>query len=163
MGKTKTNVNKVELNYYNNDEHNRFKELIKFPTVYCIKFANVLCQNEKMVNRYIRDYYSPEFEQWEIVNSLQKLKRDLKAERTNVSEYKEKIKNCIETNNSQWLWMLLQDLFLEVLYKEQLDEIIELIHNDVNEEDVMKWYEKDKKILAMTTFSVEYIKSVTSN
>jgi hypothetical protein len=160
----KTDSNELaKLDYLNNyDEHNRFKDKVCFPNVQCIKLANVLCQNDKMVDKYIRDYYNPEFEQWEVINSLQRFKRDLKAEHGDVSEYKDKIKNCIETKNWQWLWVLLQELFLEVLYKEQLDEIIKLIHRgNISEEDIMKWYEKDKKILAMTAFDAEYIKSVT--
>lgn len=160
----KTNKeNEVELNYYNNEEHNRFKGLIKFPTVYCVKFANILCQDKEMVTRYIKDYYNPEFEQWEIINSLQQLKRDLKNERGDISKYKEKIKSCIETKNWQWLWIVLQNLFLEVIYKEQFDVIVELIHKEINEDDIMKWYEKDKKIVAITTFNVDYIKSVVNN
>lgn len=160
----KTNQeNEVELNYYNNEEHNRFKGKLIFPTVYCVKLANVLCQDEEIVDRYIKDYYNPEFEQWEVINSLQQLKRDLKAERGDVSGYKDKIKDCIETKNWQWLWIVLQNLFLEVIYKEQFDVIVELIHKEINEDDIMKWYEKDKKIVAITTFNVDYIKSVVDN
>jgi hypothetical protein len=154
---------KAKLDYLNKyDNHNRLMGKVYFPNIQCIRLANVLCQDDEMVDRYIRDYYNPDFEQWEVINSLQQLKRDLKSERTDVSEYKDKIKNCIETKNWQWLWVLLQELFLEVLYKEQLDEIIKLIHRgNISEEDIMKWYEKDKKILAMTAFNAEYIKSVT--
>jgi hypothetical protein len=153
----------AKLDYLNNyDEHNRFKDKVCFPNIQCVKFANVLCQNDEMVDRYIKDYYNPEFEQWEIINSLQQLKRDLKAERGDVSGYKDKIKDCIETKNWQWLWVLLQELFLEVLYKEQLDEIVELLHKGIDENNIMTWYNKDKKILAMTAFDAEYIKSVTS-
>jgi hypothetical protein len=162
MGKMNSN-DLAKLDYLNNyDEHNRFMKKVCFPNIQCIKFANVLCQNDEMVDKYIRDYYNPEFEQWEVINSLQQLKRDIKSERTDVGEYKEKIKNCIETKNWQWLWVLLQELFLEVLYKEQLDEIVELIiHSGIDDEIIMKWYKKDKKILAMTAFDAEYIKSVT--
>jgi hypothetical protein len=154
--------NEVELNYYNEiDEHNRFKGIIKFKSIHCIKLANVLCKDDEMVQKYLSEYYNPEFEQWEVINSLQQLKRDLKAERGDVSEYKEKIKNSIETKNWSWLWVLLQELFLEVLYKEQFEEIVKLIHsNDVDEEIIMNWYNKGKKILAITTFGVDYIKGI---
>lgn len=163
MGKTYGNE-LAKLDYLNNyDEHNRFKDKVCFPNVQCVKFANVLCQNDEMVDRYIKDYYNPEFEQWEIINSLQQLKRDLKSERTDVSEYKDKIRDCIKTKNWQWLWIVLQNLFLEVIYKEQFDVIVELIHKEINEDDIMKWYEKDKKIVAITTFNVDYIKSVVNN
>jgi len=160
----KTNKeNEVELNYYNNEEHNRFKGKLIFPTVYCVKLANVLCQDEEIVDRYIKDYYNPEFEQWEVINSLQKLKRDILSKRTNIGEYKDKIKNCIEIENYKWLWVLLKEFFLEHIEKEQMDNIVELIHNGVNINDIIKWYEKDRKILAITTFGVDYIKSVTSS
>jgi hypothetical protein len=160
MRKT-NNVNEVELSYFNcEDEHNRFRGLIKFPNIYCVKFANVLCQDEEMVNRYVRDYYNSEFEQYEVINSLQQLKKDIRNKRTDVSEYKDKIKECMKTENYQWLWILLQDLFLEPLYKWQLESIVELIHSGIDEDDIMKWYEKGKKILAMTTFEVEYIKCI---
>jgi hypothetical protein len=153
----------AKLDYLNKyDNHNRFMGRVYFPNIQCVRLANVLCQNDDMVDRYIKYYYNPEFEQWEVINSLQQLKRDIKSERTDVSEYKEKIKNSIEIKNWSWLWVLLQELFLEVLYKEQVDEIVELIHNKgIDESDIVNWYKKDKKILAMTTFNVEYIKSVT--
>jgi hypothetical protein len=164
MGKTNSDVNEVELNYLNcRDEHNKFKGLIKFPTVYCVKFANVLCQDEEMVKKYLSEYYNPEFEQWEIINSLQQFKRDILSKRTNIGEYKDKIKNCIEIENYKWLWVLLKEFFLEHIEKEQMDNIVELIHNGVNINDIIKWYEKDRKILAITTFGVDYIKSVTSS
>jgi hypothetical protein len=162
MRKT-NNVNEVELNYYNNlDEHNRFKGIVEFPNVYCVKFANVLCQNEEMIKEYLTEYYNPEFEQYEVINSLQYLKRNIKSKRIiDINEYKNKIKGCIKIANWSLLWVLLQDLFLEPLAKEQLESIVELIHsNDVDEDDIMKWYEKGKKILAMTTFRVEYIKCI---
>lgn len=163
MRKT-NNVNEVELNYFNEiDEHNRFKGLIRFPDVYCVKFANVLCKNEEMVQEYLNKYYNPEFEyKYEVINSLQDFKRDIKSKRTDaeVNEYRDKIKGYIETENWKWLWMLLQDLFLEPLYKWQLENIVELIHSRLDEEDIMKWYYKGKKILAMTTFDVEYIKAI---
>jgi hypothetical protein len=161
----KMNVNKQkELDYYNyEDIHNRFRNKIHFPTIQCIKLANILCQSNKMVDRYIRDYYNPEFEQWEIINSLQQFKRDLKAERMDINEFKEKIKNSIKTKNWQWLWVTLQDFFLEVLQKEQLNQIVELIHSGIDESDIVNWYKKDKKILAMTTFGVDYIKSVVNS
>jgi glutaredoxin-related protein len=160
MRKT-NNVNEVELSYFNEiDEHNKFKGLIKFPDVYCVKFANVLCKDEEMVKEYLSKYYNPEFEQYEVINSLQQFKKDIRDRREDVSKYKEKIKTCIETENREWLWVVLQDLFLEPLYKWQLESIVKLIHNGVNEDDIMKWYEKGKKILAMTTFEVEYIKEI---
>jgi hypothetical protein len=160
MRKT-NNVNEVELSYFNDlDIHNRFNGLIKFPNVYCVKFANVLCQDEEMVQKYIKEYYNPEFEQYEVINSLQQFKRDLLSERKDVEEYREKMKNCIKTENHAYLWILLQNLFLEPLYKEQIDDIVGMIHSGLNEDDIMKWYNKGKKILAMTTFRVEYIKGI---
>jgi hypothetical protein len=159
MRKT-NNVNEVELNYYNNlDEHNRFKGIVEFPNVYCVKFANVLCQNEEMIKEYLTEYYNPEFEQYEVINSLQQFKKDIRDKRTDVSEYKDKIKTCIETENWQWLWMLLEDLFLEPLYKWQLESIVKLIHsNGVDDEIIMGLYNKNKKILSILTFDIKYIK-----
>jgi hypothetical protein len=161
MRKTDSNE-KAKLDYLNNyDEHNRFMKKVCFPNIQCIKFANVLCQDDEMVDRYIKDYYNPEFEQWEVINSLQQFKRDLKVERGDVSEYKEKIKDCIEVGNYKDLWTLLQNLFLEYLSWEQLGEIVELLHKGIDETDIIKWYKVGKKILAMTAFDAEYIKSVT--
>jgi hypothetical protein len=160
MRKT-NNVNEVELSYFNcEDNHNRFKGLVKFPNVYCVKFSNVLCQDEEMVQKYIKEYYNPEFEQYEVINSLQQFKRDLLNERKDVEEYREKIKSCIKTENYAYLWVLLQNLFLETLYKWQLESVVGLIHSGVDEDDILKWYKKGKKILAMTTFRVEYIKGI---
>jgi len=160
----KMDVNeKKALDYYNHEEHNRFRHIIEFPTIQCVRFANVLCKDEELVQRYLNEYYNPEFEQWEIINSLIHLKKDLLKERTNVSEYEVKIKECIKIANWKYLWLLLQDLYLEYLSKEQLQDIIELIHKGLDADDIMKWYEKGKKILAITTFGVDYIKTVTKD
>jgi hypothetical protein len=158
----KMNVNEQrELDYYNHEEHNRFRGLVEFPTVYCIKLANVLCKDEEMVQRYMNEYYSTELEQWEVINSLKKYKTDILNERIiDIDEYRDKIKSCIKIANWSLLWVVLQDLFLEYLAKEQIDSIVELIHKSINEEDIINWYEKGKKILAITTFGVDYIQGI---
>jgi hypothetical protein len=152
------------LYYFNHvDEHNRFKGLIEFPTIQCIKIANLLCKNEEMVEKYKNEYYNPEFKQWEVIDSLKNLKKDILNKRTSeeVDKYKDKIKDSIDAENWQWLWTLLQDLFLELLAKEHVDDIVELIHRGVDIENIINWYNKGKKILFMTAFrNVDYIKSI---
>lgn len=168
MGKTSGKVSEDYgenwLYYYNHvDEHNRFKGLVEFPTIQCVKLANILCKDEEMIQKYLTKYYNPEFEQWEVINSLQKFKKDILDKRTDkeIDKYKDKIKISIDTENWQWLWILLQDLFLEPLTKMQLDDVIELIHRGVDDKDIISWYYKEKKILAMTTFkNVDYIKGI---
>jgi hypothetical protein len=163
MRKMDSNEQKA-LDYYNlEDNHNWFKGKVYFPTIQCVKLVNVLCKNEEDVQRYLNDYYSPKYEKWEIINSLLSFKKDLLSERTDVSEYKEKIKECIEVGNWKFLWVVLQELFLEYISREQMNDIEELIHRGINEEHIIKWFEKGRKIVAMTTFGVDYIKSVVNN
>lgn len=150
-----------ELDYFNQkDMHNKFRGKIEFKTLWCAKLANILCKDEEMVQKYLSEYYNPEFEQYEVINSLQHLRRDIFSKRTDVSEYTDKIKSCIETENWKWLRILLQELFLEFLVWEQVEDIVELIHSGVDENDIMKWYKKGRKILKMTTFKVDYIKGI---
>ncbi|MDD4779129.1 MAG: hypothetical protein PHT02_00800 [Tissierellia bacterium] len=144
--------------------NNRFEELVEFPTIWCIKLANILCQNEETAERYLTEYYNPDYEYgYEVINSLQRFRRDIISKRTDVSEYEKKIKECIEIESWSELREVLQNLFLEPLAWSQVLDIVEMIHNGINTintDDIMKWYEKDKKILAITTFGVEYIKGI---
>ena len=158
MRKMDVNYQKV-LEYYNTEEHNRFKDLVTFPTIHCVKLANILCKDENMVKLYMNEYYDED----NVVFSLQRFKKYIIDNRTDVSEYREKIGNCIEEKNCAYLWELLKGLFLEPLDREQFNDVVELIHKGVTVNDIITWYEKGRKILAMTTFGVDYIKEVTNS
>jgi hypothetical protein len=154
------------LDYYNHEDiHNKFRGLIEFPSISWGKLANILCKDEKMVQKYLNEYYNPEYEyKCEIFNSLNQFKKDIKKQRISdeIEEYKDKVKTCIKTANWKYLWTVLQNLFLESLEWEQVLDIVELIHKGIDEKDIILWYKKGRKILAMTTFGVDYIKSITN-
>lgn len=139
---------------------NTFYGILKISNLYYLRLLKILCKTEDMVQKYLSEYYNPKFEyQYEVINSIQHFKRDILSKRTDTSEYQDKIRDYINTESWEHLWVVLQDLFLEPLAWSQVLDIVEMIHNGINEDDIMKWYCKGKKVLAMTTFNANYIKT----
>lgn len=137
-----------------------FCGILGIPNLYYLRLFYILCKTEDMRQKYLSEYYNPEFEQWEVINSLQHLKRDILSKRTDTSKYHDKIRDYINTEGYEYLWVVLQDFFLEPLAWSQVLNIVEMIHNGINADDIIKWYGKGKKLLAMTTFNVDYVKAV---
>lgn len=157
------NTSEKVLYYLNNmDENNRFRGVIEFPSIYCVRLANILCKDKDMVQKYKDKYYSVDYRQYEVIDSLHKLKKDIINQRIKIDESRDMamIEIAIENGDCELLRSSLQELFLEYLETEQVENIFIMIHNGINICDIMKWYRKGKKILAMTTFGVEYIKGI---
>lgn len=150
------------LYYYNYlDKDNKFCEIVEFPKIEQIKLANLLCKTVEDVDDYLTNYHCVDNEYF----GLLRYKKDKLKSRNDISEYETKINKHIERASWTLLHRELQELFLEVFDYSYMQDIIGLIHKGLihkglTTEDIVNWYNKGKKILALITFDIDYIKSV---
>jgi hypothetical protein len=144
------------LYYYNFiDERNALKGIIELSSQYFIKLINFLCEGEEKLKEYMVNFYDSE----DFTFGIMDFKKHIKDTR-NLTISGETLQEQINNNKWQEFWEDLQQLFLDPTDIYYLSSFKERIAEGLTGKDIFQWYlKKGGRLLNITTFPVEYVKT----
>ena len=139
------------------DKENKMPKNENIKWIGHIERINFLCNTEERYNNFINNYYGKsiyknivwdldDFEEYQI--KIEKRKDQVKASM---------LQECINNNEWDQFWNLMNELYMDNLYWGIIEETLNMIEQGLTTEDIYKW-SKIEHFANYISFELEYVK-----